>query len=109
TQAADRLQESVRVLDGQVVNAGFWHGPDAPRFRSEWTGQSVAAINATVQRLRSGAEALRRKDDEQDDASRTDGGGGSSSAASRDSARYEQSARGLADMWSEIRDIPGNS
>ena len=109
TQAADRLQESVRVLNGQVVNAGFWHGPDAQRFRSEWTGHSVSAINAAAQGLRSGAEALRRNADEQDNASRPDGGSGSSAAASRDSACYEQSARGLNDMWNEIRDIPGDS
>ncbi|WP_396910878.1 hypothetical protein [Mycolicibacterium sp.] len=100
TQAADRLQGTLKGLSNYVSNAAFWRGPDSERFRSEWTGQSVHSINAAIDALRDGAEILRRNADEQDDASRADGGGPGGSMC------HEQSAGGLHDMWNEIHDIP---
>ncbi len=107
TQAADRLQGSLKSLTSFVSNAGFWRGPDSERFRSEWNGQSVHSINAAVQALREGAEVLRRNADEQENASRPDGGssgGGTAGGSSR--PKYPQSAGGLHDMWNEINSIP---
>ena len=106
-QAADRLQSSMKWLNGFVSNAAIWRGPDSERFRSEWNGQSVFALNAAINALRSGADVLRRNADEQEDASRADGGGGG--AGGSGSTHSKQSANGLHDMWNEIHKIPKDS
>lgn len=107
-QAADRLQGSMKGLTSFVSNAAMWRGPDSERFRSEWNGQSVFALNAAISALRSGADVLRRNADEQENASRTDGGGGAGGTGSG-STRHEKSASGLHEMWNEIHDIPKDS
>lgn len=107
-QAADRLQGSLKGLNSFVSNAAIWHGPDSERFRSEWNGQSVFALNAAISALRAGAEVLQRNADEQENASRAEGGSGSGGATAA-SMCYEKSAGGLHDMWNEIHDIPNDS
>lgn len=103
TQAADRLQGSLKSLAGLVSHAGFWRGPDSERFRSDFNGQSVYSMNAAIEALRNGAEVLRRNADEQDHASRAEGGSGSGGDGAM---RSRPSAQGLGDMWKELHSIP---
>lgn len=86
SQAADRLQGSLKGLSSYVSNAGFWRGPDSERFRSDWNGQAVYSINAAVEALRNGAEVLRRNADEQEQASRADRGGASGGGSANSGA-----------------------
>ncbi|BCI50925.1 hypothetical protein NIIDNTM18_02030 [Mycolicibacterium litorale] len=103
TQAADRLQGSMKGLHSAVADAGIWRGPDSERFRGEWNGRSTHALNAAISALRHAAEVLRHNADEQEDASRADGPG---SAAP---TQYGRSASGLHDMWEEFRNVPYES
>lgn len=80
-QAADRLQESLKGLNAFISNSAMWRGPDSERFRSEWNGQSVFALNGAINALRTGADILRRNADEQDTASQANGGNGASICA----------------------------
>lgn len=105
-QAADRLQSSMKGLNGFVSNAAIWRGPDSERFRSEWNGQSVFALNAAISALRSGADVLRRNADEQEDASRADGAGSAGGRSDTDAACYPQSPSGLNEMWKQLEDTP---
>ncbi len=100
-QAADRLQSSMKGLNGFVSNAAIWRGPDSERFRSEWNGQSVFALNAAISALRSGAEVLRRNADEQDDASRAGGGGGAGGTGSGSM----KSPKGASALYKTIRTL----
>lgn len=101
-QAADRLQSSVKGLNGFVTNAAIWRGPDSERFRSEWNGQSVFALNAAISALRSGADVLRRNADEQENASRADGGGG---AGSGGSGSKSAAPEGASALYKKIRTL----
>jgi uncharacterized protein YukE len=101
-QAADRLQSSMKWLNGFVSNAAIWRGPDSERFRSEWNGQSVFALNAAINALRSGADVLRRNADEQEDASRADGGGGAGGAGS---GSMNSAPEGASALYNAIRTL----
>ncbi|MGV0715838.1 WXG100 family type VII secretion target [Mycolicibacterium sp. XJ662] len=108
-QAADRLQGSLKGLNSFVSNAAIWRGPDSERFRSEWNGQSIFALNGAINALRAGAEVLRRNADEQENASRADAAGGTQGANKSDAMCYRPAPKGLNGMWDEIQDIPKES
>jgi len=108
-QAADRLEGSLKGLNSFVSNATIWRGPDSERFRSEWNGQSVSALNGAITALREGAEVLRRNADEQDNASRADGGTGSQSSVKAAALCYEPAPTSLSGMWNEVQDISKES
>jgi pimeloyl-ACP methyl ester carboxylesterase len=105
-QAADRLQSSVRSLTTLVSNASMWRGPDSDQFRSEWKGQSAHAINAAVDKLRAGAEALRRNADQQEAASRGETGAISGPGGVSTRSSLGDAPTGLHGMWDEIHKIP---
>lgn len=108
TQAADRLQTSMKSLTTLVSNTSMWRGPDSEQFRSEWKGQSAHSLNSAVDKLRAGADALRRNADQQEVASRADGGAiaGSGRHDSSTNSGYGPAAHGLNGMWKEISDTP---
>jgi uncharacterized protein YukE len=109
TQAAERLDGLLLSLNGYISNAGFWRGPDAQRFRSEWTGQSTHAIKAASTLLRGGADTLRRNADEQEKASAADGGntGGATRSIVDDTDKLGMTnSRNTNDMWHQIKGIP---
>lgn len=66
---ANSLESAVKTLSNVVNNGAAWVGPDANRFRSQWSGQSLPDVNRAVAALRRAAEELRRNADEQDQAS----------------------------------------
>lgn len=111
-EAADRLQSSVKSLSAITGNPAVWRGPDADRFRSEWSAQSVRGLNNATQALREGADALRRNADEQEAASRADGAGAAGSTgawASAPTADYGAAAQKSNDMWTQVRKVPDNA
>lgn len=111
TQAADRLQTSLKTLNTVVSNGAMWRGPDSDKFRSEWNAQSVGSLNAAISALREAADAMRRNAEQQENASRDEGesGNGSASRTYRtDSIRYEQAPTGLNGMWNELGEVPNS-
>jgi hypothetical protein len=72
------------------VEAQFWIGPVALRFKTTWTQEHVLRLDSAVQTLRTAAEALRRNADQQETTSKADGAvasGSSGSAAPRMEAK----------------------
>lgn len=107
-RATEILRNALGSLNGIVSNAGIWRGPDALRFRSEWEGRSVAALNAAITSLDGAAESLRRHADEQVAASQVTGDSGLAGRHTPDVC-YESAPNGLRDMWNELSDIPKES
>lgn len=103
TQAADRLQGSMKSLTALISNAPMWRGADADQFRSEWKGQSVHALNSAVDRLRSGAEVLRRNADQQETASRAEGGAIGQAPNGVHHHDLGSAAKNTHDMWKKIK------
>jgi hypothetical protein len=69
SRGASALEASSKALHSLIGNGTQWRGPDADRFRSEWSSVSVRAITAAVESLRRAADELRRHADQQDQAS----------------------------------------
>lgn len=78
TTQAGTLESSAKVLHSLIGNGSYWRGPDADRFRAQWTGEAQRALTAAVEALRRAADELRRHAGEQEQASQ---GGGSASPA----------------------------
>jgi len=68
-QGASALETAAKALHALISNGTQWRGPDADRFRSEWTGVSTRTISAAVETLRRASDELRRNADQQDQAS----------------------------------------
>lgn len=75
-QAAQRLEQTQRVLTHQLTGVTAWRGPDAERFRQQWHTEGIARISGVMSALTAGAELLRRNADEQESASLAAGGVG---------------------------------
>ncbi len=73
-RAADQLETATAQLGSQVGRAPAWIGPDAVRFRSEWSGTSVPKVRAVVTEIRNAATALMRNAEQQELTSAADGG-----------------------------------
>ncbi len=95
--AANTLDQLVKSLHGQVNLGGLWSGPDADRFRSQWSNQSRAAVSAAAQALRQAGVDLRRNAEEQEGVSgatgsttagHTSAGGSTSTAPTGTSAMF---------------------
>jgi hypothetical protein len=69
SKGASALEASAKALHSLIGSATRWRGPDADRFRSQWSGQSARTINAAVDALRQASKTLQRNADEQDKAS----------------------------------------
>lgn len=72
-QAAVQLDQARAVTSNQI-QIQAWKGPDAGQFRHEWQSNHTRTLFDAAQRLRLGADTLRRNADEQDHTSRTDTG-----------------------------------
>lgn len=79
---ASALETSARALHSMITGGVQWRGPDADRFRAEWSGSSMRAITAAAETLRRAAEDLRRNADQQDHASSAATGSSSATGAS---------------------------
>jgi hypothetical protein len=66
---AASLEESARMLTGLIGGGTNWRGPDAERFRQQWTGVSAPSIARAAEALRRGSDELRRNAQEQEQAS----------------------------------------
>ncbi len=100
-KGADALEFSAKALHSLIGSGTQWRGPDAERFRNEWTGMSSRAIAAAVASLRQAADELRRNADQQEQASTAGTGGGVSAP---------RGARQLLDhIENDQKDDQGNS
>jgi hypothetical protein len=104
-KGAQNLATSLSHLNHLVSNGTQWRGPDAERFRSAWTSQSVKAISSAVETLQRGSQELRRNADEQDNASAV-GGASAGGTGSASAARAHPAPAGLHGLWNGIHDIP---
>lgn len=68
-KGASALESSSKALHSLIGSGTQWRGPDADRFRSQWSGQSTRTITAAVDALRQAAKTLQRNADEQERAS----------------------------------------
>ena len=73
SKGASALETSAKALHSLIGSATQWRGPDADRFRSQWSSKSTRTINAAVDALRQAADTLQRNADEQDKASAVQG------------------------------------
>lgn len=89
-RAAANLETTLKPLQSQVSNHRAWQGPDADRFRSEWTNVSRPRVTSAVDALRQAADALRRNADEQERASNADNGGVHNTAPVGTSQLYQR-------------------
>lgn len=71
-RAANNLEATLKPLQSQINNHRVWQGPDADRFRSEWTSVSRPRTTSAVDALRQAADTLRRNADEQEKTSSVD-------------------------------------
>lgn len=65
---ADTINQLTARLT-QVLEATAWFGPDAQRFRSDWSGQYVPALQNVVRALQENALVLSQQADDQERAS----------------------------------------
>ncbi|MGH3676936.1 MAG: hypothetical protein ACRDU5_14600 [Mycobacterium sp.] len=77
------LESHAMSLHSLIGSSTSWRGPDADRFRSQWSDHSFRAMSAAVTLLRQSAIDLQRNADEQEGISegRSGTGGQSGSAA----------------------------
>lgn len=105
---AEVLAAAVKSLGPLCSDVSRWRGPDADRFRSQWSSASVPSVNAAVAVLRSAAQLLRRNADQQEQASTASGGSLSSAGVSgrSDSADDRPLPSGAKGLWDELQAIP---
>lgn len=82
-KGAGVLESHAMTLHSMIGSSTSWQGPDAERFRSEWTGRDFKAMSAAIQMLRSSARDLQRNADDQE---RISGGHGGSAADAQSGA-----------------------
>jgi uncharacterized protein YukE len=78
SKGAAVLESHAQTLHSMIGSSTNWQGPDAERFRSQWTGRDFKAMSAAITMLRSSAQDLKRNADEQEGVSsesRSSGGG----------------------------------
>lgn len=73
-KGASALETSAKALHSLIGTTTQWTGPDADRFRSQWSSMSARTITAAVNALRQAADALRRNANEQETASKVNPG-----------------------------------
>lgn len=70
---ADQL-DWIRGTVGTAIQISAWQGPEAGRFRSQWSSDYASRITLAVRLLHDGANRLRANADGQERASAVDGG-----------------------------------
>lgn len=69
-QAGSSEIDKQRSLLTKALDSTDWKGPDADKFRSEWSGQHVAALAKVSQALQEAGQQASRNATEQEGASR---------------------------------------
>ncbi|XAS67890.1 hypothetical protein V3C33_00680 [Micrococcaceae bacterium Sec5.7] len=69
-QAGSSEIEKQKSTLTKVLEGTDWKGPDADKFRSEWSGQHVAALAKVAQALQEAGKQAARNASEQETASR---------------------------------------
>lgn len=72
SRSAADLDRIVNLLTHQITATTAWVGPNAQRFRGDWSGSHRAAVASSARALRDCAAALRRNADDQDRTSAAD-------------------------------------
>ncbi|MDN4521278.1 hypothetical protein QYF68_26150 [Mycolicibacterium austroafricanum] len=87
---ASALENSARALHSLIGTGTQWRGPDADRFRAEWSSVSMRIITTSAESLHRAADQMRRNADEQDQASATGTAAspGAAGTAGSDSVKY---------------------
>jgi uncharacterized protein YukE len=69
-QKADEIKQIAQAISSQLQSAQ-WMGPDAERFRSDWQGQHVTALNNVAEAVRgAGQSALNNATEQEATSSR---------------------------------------
>jgi uncharacterized protein YukE len=102
-RSAEQLDQIRSALTAQITTSTAWVGPDAERFRGEWTGQHRAVMDRCAAALREGATSLRRNAQEQETASAVDGGVGAGGEAVLRAALEAVDAPGTASFEEQLR------
>lgn len=68
TTDADTITQLTSRLTQQLEGTP-WQGPDSQRFRTDWQGQYVPALNSVVTALQENAQLLASQADDQERAS----------------------------------------
>jgi len=63
-QEAQQIQQATQQISSQV-NAVWWKGPDADRFRNEWEGQFAAQLKKIAEALRQTGTIVRKQAQQQ--------------------------------------------
>lgn len=109
--AADALAATADRLDGELTRSP-WTGPDAARFRSEWTVSHRAALRSTATRLRAVQRLLvAQADDQERTSGAVDGNaladhGAGRLGASRGSGGVPSTVGGGTDIWGSLAPVP---
>lgn len=69
-QAGSHEIENQRNTLNKVLAATDWKGPDADKFRNEWQGQHMTALNKVAQALEEAGKRATKNAAEQEQASR---------------------------------------
>ncbi|CAH0300690.1 hypothetical protein SRABI83_04512 [Arthrobacter sp. Bi83] len=69
-QAGSAEIEKQKSLLTKVLQGTDWKGPDADKFRSEWSGQHAAALAKVAQALEEAGKQASRNATQQEEASR---------------------------------------
>ncbi|MBB6405470.1 WXG100 family type VII secretion target [Arthrobacter sp. AZCC_0090] len=69
-QAGSTEIENQRNTLNKVLAGTDWKGPDADKFRSEWQGQHMTALNKVAQALQEAGKKATQNASEQEQASR---------------------------------------
>jgi uncharacterized protein YukE len=69
-QAGSTEIENQRNTLNKVLEGTDWKGPDADKFRSEWQGQHMTALNKVAQALQEAGKKATQNASEQEQASR---------------------------------------
>lgn len=107
-KGASALESSAKTLHSLIGTTTQWRGPDADRFRSQWSSSSVRSIATAVDALRQAADTLRRNANEQETASAADGGGSDGGGVGQPT-HTAPSPAGLSGLWNELHGIPIHS
>jgi len=92
SRSAEDLDRIVSLLTHQITATTAWVGPNAQRFRGDWSGSHRGVVASSTRALRECASALRRNADEQAAASAAEGGQlGSAAGANRDAGSSHES------------------
>jgi hypothetical protein len=101
SKGAAVLESHAQTLHSMIGSSTNWRGPDAERFRSQWTGRDFKAMSAAITMLRSSAQNLTRNADEQEGVSGESGGARSDSAAPSNTAGL------MANVHNSVHDADG--